>query len=77
MKPLAAGVHRKGPRIREKFKSITVGNRELSFEISQILATQIATLGHQCGEISPHDKSGVCELHNQTMTVTTIAEAAT
>lgn len=28
------------------------------------------------GEISPHRASGVCELHNQTMTVTTIAEAA-
>jgi hypothetical protein len=28
------------------------------------------------GEISPHRVSGVCELHNQTMTVTTIREAA-
>jgi hypothetical protein len=28
------------------------------------------------GEISPHAKSGLCELHNQTMTVTTLAEAA-
>jgi hypothetical protein len=28
------------------------------------------------GEISPHRRSGACELHNQTMTVTTIAEAA-
>jgi hypothetical protein len=28
------------------------------------------------GEISPHGVSGVCELHNQTMTVTTIFEAA-
>lgn len=27
------------------------------------------------GEISPHRVSGVCEMHNQTMTVTTIAEA--
>jgi hypothetical protein len=27
------------------------------------------------GEISPHAKSGVCELHNQTMTVTLFAEA--
>ena len=27
-------------------------------------------------EISPHRGSGVCELHNQTMTVTTIAQAA-
>jgi hypothetical protein len=28
------------------------------------------------GEISPHAKSGHCELHNQTMTVTTLAEVA-
>ena len=27
------------------------------------------------GEISPHAKSGVCELHNQTMTVTLFDEA--
>jgi hypothetical protein len=27
------------------------------------------------GEISPHANSGICELHNQTMTVTTFAEA--
>lgn len=27
------------------------------------------------GEISPHAASGVCELHNQTMTVTTFSEA--
>jgi hypothetical protein len=37
----------------------------------------IARLGfYSYGEISPHRVSGVCELHNQTMTVTTIAEAA-
>lgn len=28
------------------------------------------------GEISPRAVSGICELHNQTMTVTTIAEVA-
>lgn len=28
------------------------------------------------GEISPHAPSGICQLHNQTMTVTTITEAA-
>ncbi len=28
------------------------------------------------GEFSPHEASGCCELHNQTMTVTTIREAA-
>jgi hypothetical protein len=26
------------------------------------------------GEISPHAKSGICELHNQTMTITSFAE---
>jgi hypothetical protein len=36
---------------------------------------QIPQLGfYSYGEISPHRVSGVCELHNQTMTVTTIAE---
>jgi hypothetical protein len=28
------------------------------------------------GEIAPHATSGQCELHNQTMTVTTLAEVA-
>jgi hypothetical protein len=28
------------------------------------------------GEISPHAASGCCELHNQTMTVTALTEAA-
>lgn len=37
---------------------------------------QAARLGfYSYGEISPHAVSGICELHNQTMTVTTIAEA--
>jgi hypothetical protein len=36
----------------------------------------ISQLGfYSYGEISPHPVSGVCELHNQTMTVTTITEA--
>jgi hypothetical protein len=29
------------------------------------------------GEISPHARSGICELHNQTMTVTSFAEVGT
>ncbi len=38
--------------------------------------TQMPQLGfYSYGEISPHRVSGVCELHNQSMTVTTIAEA--
>jgi hypothetical protein len=28
------------------------------------------------GEISPHEVSGFCQLHNQTMTVTVLAEQA-
>ena len=36
----------------------------------------ISRLGfYSYGEISPHPVSGVCELHNQTMTVTTLTEA--
>ncbi len=41
------------------------------------LGPKVPQLGfYSYGEISPHRVSGVCELHNQTMTVTTIAEAA-
>ena len=41
------------------------------------IGSQVPRLGfYSYGEISPHRASGVCELHNQTMTVTTIAEAA-
>jgi hypothetical protein len=37
----------------------------------------MARLGfYSYGEISPHGASGVCQLHNQTMTVTTISETA-
>jgi hypothetical protein len=40
------------------------------------LGTDVSRLGfYSYGEISPHGASGVCELHNQTMTVTTISEA--
>ncbi len=39
------------------------------------LGEGIQRLGfYSYGEISPHAKSGRCELHNQTMTVTTLAE---
>jgi hypothetical protein len=41
------------------------------------LGTDTLRLGfYSYGEISPHAKSGLCELHNQTMTVTTLAEVA-
>ena len=42
-----------------------------------ILGTGLNRLGfYSYGEISPHAASGICELHNQTMTITTITEAA-
>jgi hypothetical protein len=41
------------------------------------LGAQLSRLGfYSYGEISPHAASGICELHNQTMTVTTITEMA-
>ena len=40
------------------------------------IGSQVPRLGfYSYGEISPHRATGVCELHNQTMTVTTLAEA--
>jgi hypothetical protein len=42
-----------------------------------VLGSQFARLGfYSYGEISPHAVSGLCELHNQTMTITTITELA-
>ena len=41
------------------------------------LGAKIPRLGfYSYGEISPHGATGVCQLHNQTMTVTAITEAA-
>jgi hypothetical protein len=41
------------------------------------LGAHVARLGfYSYGEISPHGGSGTCQLHNQTMTVTTISELA-
>lgn len=41
------------------------------------LGSHLHRLGfYSYGEISPHAASGICDLHNQTMTVTTITEAA-
>jgi hypothetical protein len=42
-----------------------------------VLGSHLRGVGfYSYGEISPHATSGICELHNQTMTVTTISEAA-
>jgi hypothetical protein len=44
--------------------------------VSAEIGSHVPRLGfYSYGEISPHQLSGVCELHNQTMTVTTITEA--
>lgn len=41
------------------------------------LGSHLRRLGfYSYGEISPHAASGICDLHNQTMTVTTITEAS-
>jgi hypothetical protein len=41
------------------------------------LGDNVTRIGfYSYGEISPHSVSGVCQLHNQTMTITTISEAA-
>lgn len=55
-----------GPRTVEEVEAATVA-----------LRPAMPTLGfYSYGEISPHTASGMCQLHNQTMTVTTIGEAA-
>ncbi len=55
-----------GQRISDEIEaaSAELGNRTLQLGF------------YSYGEISPHATSGICELHNQTMTVTTFHEAA-
>lgn len=55
-----------GQRISDEIEaaSAELGNRTLRLGF------------YSYGEISPHATSGICELHNQTMTVTTFHEAA-
>jgi hypothetical protein len=46
--------------------------------VGQVLPADIAQLGfYSYGEIAPHGVSGICELHNQTMTITIISEVVT
>ena len=46
--------------------------------VREILPAELPQLGfYSYGEIAPHSVSGVCELHNQTMTVTLISEVIT
>jgi hypothetical protein len=43
--------------------------------VRQVLPADVPQVGfYSYGEIAPHAVSGVCELHNQTMTVTVISE---
>lgn len=43
---------------------------------AELLGPEVSQLGfYSYGEISPHIRSGACELHNQTMTVTLLAES--
>jgi hypothetical protein len=80
-------VHRSGERSGDQLAILVscIGRRLLMGQhtADELEATSaefgphIPQLGfYSYGEISPHRVSGVCELHNQTMTVTTIAEAA-
>jgi len=43
--------------------------------VREILGRDVAQIGfYSYGEISPHVSTGICELHNQTMTITLISE---
>jgi hypothetical protein len=43
--------------------------------VAQVLPARVAQVGfYSYGEIAPHAVSNMCELHNQTMTITLISE---
>jgi hypothetical protein len=43
--------------------------------VNEVLSADVPQLGfYSYGEIAPHPVSGICDLHNQTMTVTVISE---
>jgi hypothetical protein len=45
--------------------------------VAQVLGAATSTLGfYSYGEFSPHSATGMCELHNQTMTIMTLTERA-
>jgi hypothetical protein len=45
--------------------------------VREVLPTEVSQLGfYSYGEIAPHSRSGDCDLHNQTMTITIISEVA-
>jgi hypothetical protein len=47
---------------------------EIEAASAELGASALSVGFYSYGEISPHAKSGVCELHNQTMTITSFAE---
>jgi len=55
-----------GQRIEEEIEAVT----------AELGGSCVPTGFYSYGEISPHEVSGFCQLHNQTMTVTVIAERA-
>ena len=43
--------------------------------VREVFSSEVLQLGfYSYGEIAPHSSSGVCDLHNQTMTITVISE---
>jgi hypothetical protein len=55
-----------GQRIEDEIRSV-----------NEVLPPVVSHLGfYSYGEIAPHSVSGVCDLHNQTMTITVISEDA-
>jgi len=43
--------------------------------VSEVFGEETPVIGfYSYGEISPHAQTGICDLHNQTMTVTVLAE---
>jgi hypothetical protein len=80
----AAGTHKSGERNGVSILVSCIGRRLLMGQktIDEVEAAGAELDAHwpklgfySYGEIAPHGASGVCQLHNQTMTVTTITEA--
>ncbi|TAD89224.1 MAG: hypothetical protein EAZ99_10715 [Alphaproteobacteria bacterium] len=60
-------------------RKLTLGQRcgEEVEEVMRVLGADTSGIGfYSYGELSPHETGGFCELHNQTMTITVISEAA-
>ncbi|MEO0473528.1 MAG: FIST N-terminal domain-containing protein [Bacteroidota bacterium] len=60
-------------------RKIVLGKRAVEEveAVAEVLGEDTRYVGfYSYGEISPHAESGMCELHNQTMTITYLAETA-